>query len=277
MYQIIIPSKSLQPYIECYWLLNVAAPNGFEVSESIFVDGKADLIFNFGDPYRRRGAGDPLLQRRSNLDALREYPVEITQSGQVSLVGVRFKPGGMTPFVDIPAVELKNQLLDIESGFGPEIKTIEARLYDLVGEPLKQAALLDSFFKGRFESHKDAKLAEAIAESIVLNRGQITINALSERFAYSSRHINRVYQAVYGLSPKFHARVERVQGVLAYLVKQPDITPVELSLTCGYYDQSHLSKEFAAFTGHSLHQYRDIIETKRASAPPPNLVRFLQD
>jgi AraC-like DNA-binding protein len=49
----------------------------------------------------------------------------------------------------------------------------------------------------------------------------------------------------------------------------------EITLACGYYDQSHLAHEFADFTGQSPSLYRAHLLEKRAS-PPPNLVQFLQ-
>ena len=52
-----------------------------------------------------------------------------------------------------------------------------------------------------------------------------------------------------GLSPKAHARVQRFRAALALLGRSERVPWAELAVGCGYYDQSHLLRDFRAFSG----------------------------
>src|SRR5688572_32851803 len=100
MYQFALPALPLQPYIESYWFIRADEGGSLTLNESIFVDGRADILFNFGVAYERSdltgstGATLPF----SNVDAPREYPVAIAQHGSVDLIGIRFRAGGLAAF-----------------------------------------------------------------------------------------------------------------------------------------------------------------------------------
>jgi len=279
MYQLFFPAKPLQPFVDCYWMLHINDSERFEVGESIFVDSKADIIFNFGCPYQRdvpTQSDRTQLVVNSNFDAPREYPVLIAQQGEIHLVGIRFKPGGISAFLPIPVDELKNQVIDLRDIFDDSVLELEARLFDEMANPEAQVVLLNQFLLKRLLLRADTQFAFQVAQHIVSSAGKSSVQDLSRESGYSSRHLNRIYQQCLGVSPKFHARVVRFHHALAHLIANPQLKPLDLVEKCGYYDQSHLAKDFVEFSGQNLNQYRAFLSTK-AATPPPNLVRFLQD
>jgi hypothetical protein len=121
VYALRTPAPPLQRFIEHYWFVNASArfacgsaarttlPSqhssdlaSVDLRVEVFVDARADLIFNFGAPYIREvlGAAGPAAveHAHSNLDAQRVEPIRIHQRGLVRSTGVRFRLGGLAPF-----------------------------------------------------------------------------------------------------------------------------------------------------------------------------------
>lgn len=57
VYQLRTPATTLDRYIENYWFAAPAPGEHLDLRVDVFVDGRADLIFNFGAPYRREVVG----------------------------------------------------------------------------------------------------------------------------------------------------------------------------------------------------------------------------
>jgi AraC-like DNA-binding protein len=104
---------------------------------------------------------------------------------------------------------------------------------------------------------------------------QPRISAVSREVGYSIRTLDRLFKAVFGYSPKFHARIARFQRALACVGTPGDATLANIAAECGYYDQAHFTHEFNLFTGSSPAAYRTLIRA-RSDDPPPNLVQILQ-
>src|SRR5215207_325937 len=151
MYQIFFPARALQPYIQVYWMVHSPQGQSESIRENIFVDGRADIVFNFGCAYGRRyltEAGKEESLAVTNLDGQRQYPVSIVQDGVIDLVGVRFKPGGLAAFLSLPCHEVSNQTVELTSVFGIAATELENRLFDSV-DMAGRVALLDNFFLSR--------------------------------------------------------------------------------------------------------------------------------
>lgn len=277
MYHFHLPSLPLQPFIESYWFARAPAGQTMKLDESVFVDGKADMLFNFGVGYQRQyldSSGYSETLTISNLDAQRNYPLTIHQQGSIDLVGIRFRAGGLSAFLPIPLNELTNLTVEIKQVFGAEIHELEGRLFEAARQPQEQARLLDTFFLRHLRQTSD--LARCVASRIEQCGGQVNLRQLSYEVGYSIRSVDRFFRQSYGFPPKFYARMIRFQRVLSLLSHNPQITLSDVALACGYYDQPHFTHEFTQFTSEKPEAYRAHL-LARVAAPPPNLVHFLQD
>ena len=273
MYLILPPHPSLAPYIDNYWLLNTQRPADDALREHIFVDVRADILFNFGAAYVRESAdGTATTLAASNVDAPRDQPVSVVQSGHVRLVGVRFRPGGLAAFVPMPVGHLLNLTADTGDVLGAVVRELESRLYD-APTAHAQKTLLDGFFLSRLSPPSKYALAQAVIGR--LDTGDTTrIDQLAAEFGYSARTLDRIFIQVVGVPPKVYARIARFQRALA-LLTQP-ITLTEVALAAGYFDQPHLTREFRVLAGQTPERARADLFA-RLPDPAPNLVRFVQD
>jgi AraC-like DNA-binding protein len=279
MYRFALPVPPLQPFIESYWWIRAGA-NPLTLHERVFVDAKADLLFNFGVAYTREHLDSTGVQRQlpiSNFDAQRDYPVAIMQVGQVDLLAVRFRAGGGAAFMPIPAYELTNFTLTPADVFGAAIGDLEERLYEARQHVPTQINLLDAFFLARLAPTPAMRVSWHIAQRLEATAGTLAITDLARDMGYSIRSIDRIFRQHYGISPKFFARIARMQRALALLaVAAPDVTLARLALEIGFYDHAHLTREFQALTAHTPDSYR-VYLAQRSADPPPNLAPLLPE
>ena len=76
--------------------------------------------------------------------------------------------------------------------------------------------------------------------------------------AFSSRHLNELFRKAYGISPKEFEKIVRFQNILIQLEQNKRIA--DAAIEAGYYDQSHLLKEFRSLVGITPKMY---IQKKR--------------
>jgi AraC-like DNA-binding protein len=279
MYEICFPLVPLRPFIECFWFLQTKVVPPAQLEEIIFADARADIVFSFGSPYLRRNAGQQdhtQMMSVSNLDAQRRYPVHISQQGQLHLIGVRFRPGGLAAFIRLPTGELDGLTLGLRDVFGQRGDDLEYQLFEAAGQRHMQLNLLNEFFMQNLEVRSAHALVTHVAAAIAERHGRAAIRDLSREYGYSIRTLDRLFHQVMGLSPKFYVRIARFRHTLNCLVHRPEIEWADIVSTYGYYDQPHFIKEFVEFTGIRPEAYRAQIH-HHGFLSSPNHVQFLQD
>lgn len=273
MYLLYYPDFRLQPYIESYWMLRLNSRIDSPLAETIVVDGKADILFNFGTAYRRRSFNRSIDDevQKANLDGQRDYPVFIHQIGTIHLVGVRFRPGGLSVFMRHPVHQLHNQVIQVDDSLGAEACELEARLFDASSDTVRQSRLLDQFFLARLNPPPLFAIAQSMARHIEHRSASLRIHTLSSEFGYSIRTVDRLFRQVYGVTPKLYARIARFQRAFEQIPATAPGRLADLALQLGYFDQAHFAREFAQFAGLTPNQYRQQTLDKAAKA-----VQFLQ-
>ena len=276
MYELRPPAALLQPFIEHYWSV---APDGHgpvDLRVDVFVDGRADLVFNFGAPYTREALGVARRVRRSNLDAQRLHPIRITQRGAVEVCGVRFRLGGLGPFVRTPLTAWTDQTPAPADVLGPEATALETALRDAAGLDAR-AALLDAFFLRALIDDAARRRFDRALAALVSSDGGATVAAAAEAAGVSSRELGRLFARHLGVAPKAVARVLRFQSALRALMRDPGCALADVAARCGYFDQAHFIKDFRRFTGGVPRGYRGYYPPAAPSDFAPNVVLFVQD
>ncbi len=97
-----------------------------------------------------------------------------------------------------------------------------------------------------------------VVDYITQRNGLVKVKQLEEKFKVSSRWLEKQFSVQVGISPKEFARIKRFTAILSYaLMVTPSVSVTWASLLedFGYYDQSHLTKDFQDFTGQSPTQH----------------------
>ena len=181
---------------------------------------------------------------------LLEYPA------RVRLVGVHFKPWGISPFVDIPANELRDRWVPVDAVWQRSSERIRAQVGDIAsaGEALRVV-----------EQELRSRLAEAPSRGLDLvlhaggrlaaSHGAVPVGALADAAGVSGNHLATQFKSHVGVTPKRVARIYRFARLILSVDAAGPVDWSQLAHTAGYFDQAHFSREFKDFTGRTPTQY----------------------
>ncbi len=262
-----IPHPSLTRYIEKLYILEHNAYLTAPAELGSPANPCSAMVLNYGDRYRLHSDfSNGTLLPASFLTGFssRAYRLELT--GRVSMLGVVFRGVGMRAF--FPSVHL-SELTDQRHDLSVIIGADADRLCNQLAEAPTHAArfaLVETYLLKRLRLHnRPTTVADVVACIMLDQRGMLTMDALADRVCVSPRHLRRIFHEQAGISPKFFARLKRFNYVHFALTRNPLADWPDFLTTGGFYDQSHLIKDFVEFTGKApsvaLSRYRQLIES----------------
>ena len=243
------PTARLRSFIECFWTLEgdgLEAGSGTELSaERILPDGCVELILNFGDRFLQHVGFERIRQPRNFIVGQMTGPVLISASGAVELLGIRFQPGGTRPFLNLPAHEITDEVVELgglSGSFERDLMRVCARAIN----QQQRIAAVDAFLVSRLGDVKFDAHVLSLAARIIDHRGLVSVDQLASHAGVSSRQLERRFLQEVGVGPKLLARIVRFQQVFR-VVNQSNPAWVDVAIECGYYDQAHLIRDFNQF------------------------------
>jgi AraC-like DNA-binding protein len=181
---------------------------------------------------------------------LLEYPA------RVRFVGVHFKPWGMSPFVGLPANELRNRWAPVDAIWQRSVDRIRNQVGD-TGSTAETLAVLERELRSRLTeapSH-GLDLVHHTAGRLEISHGAIPIGALTDAAGVSGNHLATLFKEHVGVTPKRVARIYRFASLILSVDALRPVDWSQLAHRAGYFDQAHFSKEFKDFTGHTPTDY----------------------
>lgn len=243
-YREVKPTHSLRQFVECFWTLEGDRSVDASSAERILPDGCVELILNFGDRFLQHVDGERKRQPRNFIVGQMTGPILISASGAIGLLGIRFHPGGTRPFLDPPANEITDRVVDL----GDLSRSFERSLLRAC-EPAvdmdQKIAAVDAFLTSRLNDCKFDPHLLALAASIIDRRGLVSVDQLASHAGVSNRQLERRFLQEVGLGPKLLARIVRFQQV--FRAVESNSAWADVAIECGYYDQAHLIRDFNQF------------------------------
>ncbi|MFL6469082.1 MAG: DUF6597 domain-containing transcriptional factor [Pyrinomonadaceae bacterium] len=256
-----LPSPELAAIIKRYWSLEY---DGVDAEpETILPDGCPELIFNLSDRFRRIDEGRSEIQPASLFAGQISRRITITPTGKVKLFGVRFKPAGAFSLGGFSVHEMTDRMFDIGSILGRNGSELE----EVINIAPTFEARIVAFEKFVLNTAQNAEADFCVSSAIDLimeRRGNVQISKLAEFLNRSERSLERSFRQRVGLTPKMFARIVRFQNVVRTIEGASDANMLDTALSFGYFDQSHMIRDFREFSSKSPLEYFN--ETHRISA-----------
>jgi AraC-like DNA-binding protein len=267
------PSPPLNRYIEDLWCLSDAPPHAWE---RIVPSGTLEIVFNLS--YDDIRVYDSTLQpdrcrRLSGAVVSGAYraPFFIDTRVHESVVGVHFRPGGASPFLGVPPGALADDHVDLETLWGRAAAELRERLC-AAATPARRFRLLEEALLARLARPSRSHAAVQVALSR-LEHSSIAVADVAELVQLSHRRLIELFAAEVGATPKLFARVRRFQSAFARTAGREAADWPDLALECGYFDQSHMIRDFVAFSGLSptevLRHRSERVKVNHLALPDP--------
>lgn len=181
-------------------------------------------------------------------------PFEIHIAGRQRVLGAHFQFGGITPFLDMPADELHNQIIALPDIWSEAACALRASLDEARSIP-EMFDLLERFLLSRFTFRPLHPVVPFSIHQLLQPNAASTISTITDAVGLSKRRFAQVFREQVGLKPKMFARVRRFQRVLGQVNAATRVDWAEVAIQHGYSDQAHLIHEFRDMAGLSPTAY----------------------
>jgi len=186
----------------------------------------------------------------------------VKHGGTTCCLDLKLTPLGAYRLLGVPMNELAGQVVDLGDVLGAEGRRLAAMLAEpppAAGPPsgrdeaavwARRFDLLDRFLLRRAAAGPAPSRPVAWAwERLVATGGLVPIGGLADAIGWSRRHLAERFRREAGLPPKTMARIIRFSRLLGRAATTNPVRWDRLAAECGYYDQSHLNRDFREFAG----------------------------
>jgi AraC-like DNA-binding protein len=243
------PSPALAEYIECYWTFH--SPGDSTVVERLIPGGRIEMIFNFAHALEWLTAATTapgISNSDTEIMGHRNQIFFARRSGEVNLLGIRFKPGGIHAFTSVPASLLLNQFIPAENVMDFPLTEWKSRLQEIPDDG-KKIELLNMLLTAAIrETRMDWTWASKAVRAIQTEQHFGSIQELCSFNGGYYKKLERSFLRYVGYTPKYYSRIVRFNKALRQLSLQ-SISMTSAGYACGYFDQSHFIKDFRQFAG----------------------------
>jgi AraC-like DNA-binding protein len=230
------PSEALAPFVDHLWEKQVDESGiiPYEI-ETIFPEDQAVLTYSFGKDYFRSHANTSEFKSINGIqvEGLHQAPNFYKHQPGIHIFGVKFRAGGLYPFITSPIAATNNLSTDAKIIFSmlPELNSsmdFNAR-----------CELIESFLLAHLIDKQAKKYIKLL----------MWLDELESETTASYKTLSRLFQEVIGISPKEYVQIKRVNQSLALFASSKDIKSQDLADQLGYYDSAHFINEFKKYTG----------------------------
>ncbi|MGW3093172.1 helix-turn-helix domain-containing protein [Streptomyces sp. NPDC001102] len=210
------------------------------------------LILTLDEPLTVAAHPDPAarpVDYPTLLGGLHVTPALIDMPGRQSGIQVAVSPLGARVLLGLPAGALAGIDVHADDVLGAGVREVHDRLRE-APDWTARFRVVDDWLLGRLARGRDVRATAAVADAwrrLLGSGGRLRVDELAAGTGFSDRHLRTLFRTEIGLTPKAAARVvrfDRARRRLAARPGPPDLAG--LAADCGYADQSHLDREFAA-------------------------------
>jgi AraC-like DNA-binding protein len=239
------PPDALRDVLRCLW--SFEDDGNAREPQRIVPDGHCELVVHLGDPYREVGSASA--QPRVLFAGQLTRPLWLEATGKSRVIGARFRPASARAFVGGSMRRTTDQRLALDAidpGAASVLtaslarKSSDARMESVaawIGERIARRAL------------RGDPAVRAAAEHIEQQGGEVDVTDVAAAAALGRRTLERRFLECVGISPALLANVLRFRRVFDAIERDCARPWTDAAAAVGYYDQSHLIRDFRRFVG----------------------------
>lgn len=179
--------------------------------------------------------------------------------------GIRFLPGVIPKNCDVSMADLVENQIPLKEVL--KDKTLFERIIEAKNFEQRQKLFMDSYLNDYYEEEKtksNQEIYNYMIREIVSNAGEITVAQMAKNMMYSERYINKIFKEFTGISPKKYCKLMQFQYLLDHLdLSKEELNFAVLSSDIGFYDQSHMIKDFKHYTDYTPQKYFDYMHKEK--------------
>lgn len=241
------------------YFCNVDLPHNFD---RFLPNGDTEILIDFHDTpqfiYDNTSLKEIQACNRVWASGLRTEPITIPAGNKSEMMVISFKKGMAAPFFSFPLNEIVNSVVDADLVWGTDFALLREQL--LATEEIDvRFRIVEDFLIREFRSQFAINPCVAYAIGEMTERPDaISIAKMNAKIGYSQKHFTEMFRRQVGVTPKSYLKIMRFQKAVRAIDIAENIDWGQVSLECGFYDQSHFINDFKHFAGFTPEQYAKI-------------------
>lgn len=211
---------------------------------ALFFVAEEEGVLNF-----TLNGGDNILERGGvYLAGLGNIPSSFEIKGDFKLLTVIFKPYATGAFFGDRADLLTNAILPIFQ-FSSKLRDLNQQIWETKLQLKEKAECIECFLYLHLNQSKLPSSVVRAYNEIILHGGSLEIKEVASRSFTGSRNLLRHFGEYIGISPKQYSSALRFNSFLKGYKSLTSSDLYHCLLDYGYYDYSHLKRDFLRFMG----------------------------
>ncbi|MES2759715.1 MAG: helix-turn-helix domain-containing protein [Pseudomonadota bacterium] len=235
------PSQPLAAFVDYFWVVVWDMGERPPEVQRVLPYPNAHLVFDRGQTAIHgvvRGAFDRKVE------------------GAGRVLGVRFKPGGLRPFVGFPLSRLADRTMPVDDILKTTTAQAEQAVLSQDSDQSMVLAAQELLMAALPASDPRAALAEKAVAAAAAEHGPINVAALCEQVGIEERALQRLFSNYVGVSPKWVIQRFRLQEAAWRLARREPVDLAALGYELGFFDQAHFTRSFSKLVGQAPMAYR---------------------
>src|SRR5262244_3473575 len=226
------PKPPLSKFVDSFWLYE-----GYEAdhkTEPILPTGTLELVINL----RQNELRFYDAERPENCSSLsgavvsgafgRSFEPDAPEAAFI--IGVHFKPGGAFPFLGLPAGDLADTHVDLETLWRPSAGRLRERLCEARTSAERFQLLQEALLSRLCHCVEQHYAVSAALEMFGKNQAGPRVREAAKYLGLSQRRFIQVFKAEVGMTPKLFSRIQRFQQTRTFIQHNPSVSWADLAV-----------------------------------------------
>ena len=181
------------------------------------------------------------------VSGLQHAPAIVRQGGDAFGLHVFVKPLGVRAILGVGSADISSLVVNLFEIWGKRTGDLIDML--LAADSWQQRfGILDRAFISKLNPVSLKPEVSWAWGLLAKTHGTATVRQLADKTGYSRRHFSELFRDATGVAPKLAARVFRFEYACRVLADKR-LSLADVAISCGYYDQAHLTREWHALAG----------------------------
>lgn len=244
-----LPRKELRTFVRAFAQRRIQVESG-EVAQTIPAFLEHVIEFEFGAlPTIDYGGGHRASAHTVSAIGPSAYrPANICFRGRVESFAIFFQPLAFSSLFAVQTSELTNTFANAVDLLGCEVSTLWNRMAEILTFD-QRVALAEEWLLRKAAGVTRITPITRAALYMLKHSGMARMNEVACSAALCMRQFERRFVRETGITPKLFSRIARFQTVLDAKIRRPDLPWLSLSHEYGYFDQTHMIREFQSLSG----------------------------
>ncbi len=237
------PSEKFAPYFDYYWRVEWDIPEGQTHKQRVLTFPNVQISFE---------------KAGSFVHGLLSRAYERDLQGADWVAGIRLRIGAMQPFLQGAVSNITDKVLDACEVFQLDMRTLNERIRAKPDLP-SMAREIERAFEGHLPVwDENVRWAEncVMLCDFEPDEAPKTVEKLADLAGLNIRQLQRLFHDYVGVSPKWVLSRARLHEAVARIETERNADLARIAADLGYYDQAHMSRDFAQYVLNSPDRYR---------------------